>query len=206
MIFPLDYTHLGYRFLDKVSITTLHSGCDLNVGSPWADKGMPLKAMSDGLVVYSKIGDGGWGNLIVLFHHKYKVWSRLGHCEKVYFKEGAQVGEGDEIGTVGNTGNSTAPHAHFDIIHQKLPSWTSYTKYWSSKKIREYYYDPISYIKGIQKMEEEAPTDNAPSVVHKQSWDWGMANKITSGENPKGAATREQAIQMIYNYHKQFKL
>ena len=39
---------------------------------------------------------------------------------------------------------------------------------------------------------------NAPSDVHKKSWAWAIKKKITNGDNPKVAATREQVVEMIY--------
>ena len=40
------------------------------------------------------------------------------HCDKVYVKEGDTVLQGQEIGEVGNTGNTTGPHLHFEIMYQ----------------------------------------------------------------------------------------
>ena len=37
------------------------------------------------------------------------------HCKKIYVKEGDAITRGDAIGEVGNTGNSTGPHLHFEI-------------------------------------------------------------------------------------------
>lgn len=37
------------------------------------------------------------------------------HCNKVYVQQGEKIIQGQEIAEVGNTGNSTGPHLHFEI-------------------------------------------------------------------------------------------
>ena len=201
MVFPCKYTHFGYEFLSKVDLVTLHSGVDLNYGAPWEDKGLPVKAIADGVVVASYLSSPGWGNMVVLFHHKYKTWSRYAHLEKNFYKEGNQVYEGDEIGTIGATGGNWSSHLHFDIIKKKLPSWTSYTKYWSNKKVRQYYVDPMEYIRGIQKQEDQKEEDQTVSPIHRPGADWCIENKITSGARPRDGATREEVWTMLKRLH-----
>ena len=55
------------------------------------------------------------------------------------------------------------------------------------------------FINRIQKR-LEAKLMNAPSEWAKEAWDWGVANKICDGTNPKGTITREQVVQMMYNF------
>jgi len=43
---------------------------------------------------------------------------------------------------------------------------------------------------------------NTPSGWAKEAWEWGIANKITDGTNPQGAPTREQIIQLLFNYNR----
>jgi N-acetylmuramoyl-L-alanine amidase len=53
---------------------------------------------------------------------------------------------------------------------------------------------------GFLKMIQDAITEikNTPSDWAKEAWEWAVANKITDGAEPKGAATREMAATMIY--------
>ncbi len=51
----------------------------------------------------------------------------------------------------------------------------------------------------IGKYEEVANMDK-PSDWAVEAWNWGIANKICDGTNPKGNITREQVVQMLYNF------
>lgn len=41
------------------------------------------------------------------------------HCSEILVKEGDKIKQGDEIAKVGDTGNSTGPHLHFEIMRQE---------------------------------------------------------------------------------------
>lgn len=86
----------------------VHPGVDIA-----APEGTPVKASADGTV--SKTGlDAEQGNFVELSHAGGGS-SLYSHLESVCVDEGAQVAQGDEIGTVGNSGASTGPHLHFEI-------------------------------------------------------------------------------------------
>jgi len=44
--------------------------------------------------------------------------------------------------------------------------------------------------------------DQEPSGWAKEAWEWAFINKITDGTNPKGTVTREQVMQLLFNYRK----
>lgn len=85
-----------------------HKGLDIA-----AKTGTPIKAAASGKVTYSGTM-GGYGNLIIIDHGN-GITTYYGHCSKLYKKVGATVNAGDLIAAVGNTGNSTGPHLHFEI-------------------------------------------------------------------------------------------
>lgn len=65
----------------------------------------------------------------------------------------------------------------------------------------------VAYAKGIlkylgiqYKAEKQIEEANKPSDWAKEAWEWGIKNKICDGTNPRGTITREQVVQMLYNF------
>lgn len=56
----------------------------------------------------------GYGNYIMILHENNYV-TLYAHLESVYVREGQTVNQGDEIGIMGNTGNSFGAHLHFEV-------------------------------------------------------------------------------------------
>lgn len=97
-----------------------HKGLDIA-----AKTGTPIKAAADGKITYSDTMSG-YGNLIIIDHGN-GIKTYYGHCSKLYKKEGQKVSAGDVIAAVGNTGNSTGSHLHFEI--RKNGVYLNPTKY-----------------------------------------------------------------------------
>lgn len=92
-------------------------------GSRWGrvhgglDFGMPIGTpiyASDGGTVSRASYYAGYGLCIEVTHNN-GTFTRYGHCSKVVVNVGDKVAQGEKIGEVGNTGNSTGPHLHFEI-------------------------------------------------------------------------------------------
>lgn len=87
----------------------------IDIGS-WT--GAPVKASDGGYVVEAGRGwSSGYGNNIVIDHgNGYRTL--YAHLNSIFVSPGENVAKGQQIGTVGNTGNSTGPHLHFEVLYQ----------------------------------------------------------------------------------------
>lgn len=87
-----------------------HTGIDIAV-----NEGTAVFAAADGVVETAALSDSGYGNEIVLTHAD-GLQTRYAHCSALLCSEGDAVKQGDLIALVGNTGNSTGPHLHFEVL------------------------------------------------------------------------------------------
>lgn len=88
------------------------------------DVGNNVWASDNGVVVYSGWSNYGYGNLVVIDHGN--GWQTLyAHLHTIRVGCGQGVNQGQSIGTLGNTGNSTGPHLHFEMIYngEKVNPW-----------------------------------------------------------------------------------
>jgi murein DD-endopeptidase MepM/ murein hydrolase activator NlpD len=87
----------------------IHQGLDIS-----ARIGTPIMVSAAGRVVQIQQSAGGLGNMIVVDHGNGFI-TRYGHCDRIAVSEGQVVSRGEVIGTVGNSGHSTAPHLHYEV-------------------------------------------------------------------------------------------
>lgn len=89
---------------------TTHKGID--IGAP---KGTPIKAAAGGTVSVAAYGyNGGYGNYVIISHGN-GIQTVYGHCTSLNVSVGQKVSQGQQIATVGSTGNSTGNHLHLEI-------------------------------------------------------------------------------------------
>ncbi len=91
------------------SPATNHNAIDIG-----GSLGNAIYAADSGVVVYSGWNDWGYGYVIVIDHGN--GWQTLyAHLSTIYSGCGASVFQGDTIGLMGSTGNSSGPHLHFEM-------------------------------------------------------------------------------------------
>jgi murein DD-endopeptidase MepM/ murein hydrolase activator NlpD len=79
-----------------------------------APAGTPVRAADRGVVVRAGWNQQGYG-LFVIIDHNIDYVTLYAHLSEVLVQEGQVVAQGDILGKVGSTGNSTGPHLHFEI-------------------------------------------------------------------------------------------
>ena len=79
-----------------------------------ATQGTFVTAADRGEVIRSGWNDQGYGMFVVVDHHIDYI-TLYAHLSEIYVKEGDIVEQGQILGAVGSTGNSTGPHLHFEI-------------------------------------------------------------------------------------------
>lgn len=103
-------SHYGYRTDPFYKVQKLHNGIDFS-----APIGTHIYCSGDGVVEKVTKGNSGYGNNIVV-NHGYGYKTRYAHLSKAYVKVGQKVKRGEHIADVGNSGKSTAPHLHYEVI------------------------------------------------------------------------------------------
>ena len=104
----------GWRKNPVSGVNRLHAGIDLA-----APGGTPIYAAASGYVQVAGWSSGGYGNYVIIYHGKMSdgvAYSTLyGHMRSVATSAGKYVKQGEIIGYVGSTGNSTGNHLHLEV-------------------------------------------------------------------------------------------
>lgn len=130
---PIDGARLTSGFGNRKhpihGFTKMHKGVDF--GAP---TGTPIMAAADGVIERAS-RFGGYGNYISI-RHDGATKTAYAHLSKYAkgVKAGSRVKQGQIIGYVGTTGNSTSPHLHYELIkHGKHVNPTKHTQMGSLK-------------------------------------------------------------------------
>lgn len=95
-----------------------HKGIDLG-----SDRGTPVYSAGDGVVSFVNsrgTGRRGYGKHIII-DHGFGYKTKYAHLNAVDVVEGQLVKRGELIGKVGNTGGSTGPHLHYEVLYMGTP-------------------------------------------------------------------------------------
>lgn len=109
-VVTLEYMSTEYPY----SASRPHLGTDIGAAT-----GTPVVALTDGVVIQASYGDnGGYGNMIVISHvvNGNPMVSIYGHLSSISVSAGQSVSGGQNIGAVGNTGNSFGAHLHIEVL------------------------------------------------------------------------------------------
>ncbi len=99
---------------NKFNVTNFCSGIDIR-----AKRGEPVAAVRDGKIIYSSWFKG-YGNMIIIDHGS-GYYTLYAHLEEVLRAKGDEIGTGEVIATVGDTGSLTGPNLHFEVRHHGKP-------------------------------------------------------------------------------------
>ncbi len=99
----------GYRVSPFTGERSLHGGID--IGSP---VGTPVYAPADGVVIFTGEKEG-FGNFVMVAHG-YGIVSRYAHNAQNLVQPGQRIKRGEQIATVGDSGRTTGPHLHYEVL------------------------------------------------------------------------------------------
>ena len=99
----------------------LHGACHCAVDLA-SNIGTPIHAAADGTVILSRMGgwNGGYGNYVIIAHSN-GTQTLYAHMSQTLVSTGDHVTQGQTIGLMGSTGNSTGSHVHFEIRGARNP-------------------------------------------------------------------------------------
>ena len=100
----------GWRTDPIYKTAEFHAGMDFT-----ANIGTEIYATGDGVVAIADDVMQGYGNHVVV-NHGFGYQTLYGHMSRIKVYAGQKVKRGELIGWVGNTGRSTGPHVHYEVI------------------------------------------------------------------------------------------
>jgi len=114
LVYEKETSGFGHRIHPINKKDRIHEGVDL-----YAKKGTDVFSIFDGKVTYSGYLEY-YGNTVVI-EHKNNVTSHYCHLSKIEVEAGDKLEAGDILGKVGQTGEATGPHLHFEIRKNGKP-------------------------------------------------------------------------------------
>lgn len=123
---PLDHYTIGSTYGMRKdpfnSKLAMHEGLDFS-----APLGSPVLATAPGKVVFAG-RKGSYGRMVEI-DHGFGIHTRYAHLKEILVEVGQTVEYRDKIGKLGNSGRSTGPHVHYEILVDGVP------------------YDPMNFLK-----------------------------------------------------------
>lgn len=121
-IWPIDRSKMrnkigafGYRNHPIFKRWQFHSGVDMP-----GRTGDPIYATGDGVVEYVERSRARYGyGTQILINHGFGYKTRYAHLNKLLVQKGDTITRGQLIAEMGNTGQSTSPHLHYEVIYNR---------------------------------------------------------------------------------------
>jgi murein DD-endopeptidase MepM/ murein hydrolase activator NlpD len=88
-----------------------HAGIDIS-----AERGTPIVAVDEGMVMYSGRGPDGYGNVVMLDHGNGLI-TLYAHNERNVVRQGERVRRGQTVALMGDSGRASGTHVHLEV-HQ----------------------------------------------------------------------------------------
>lgn len=110
----------GWRIHPITGDRRFHYGTD--IGAP---TGTPVLAAYSGRVDTASYL-GGYGLTVVLTHNDGNAQTLYAHLSELFVRPGEWVEQGEVVGRVGSTGNSTGPHLHFEYRERTAEGWVAF--------------------------------------------------------------------------------
>jgi murein DD-endopeptidase MepM/ murein hydrolase activator NlpD len=116
-----DYKYVSSKFGPRTHPITGEKGKQHNGIDFAANSGTPIYAAESGTVIVAQ-SMSGYGNTVIIDHGN-GLWTLYAHIRTggILVKAGEEVKKGQKIAEVGNTGNSTGPHLHFEVRLNEKP-------------------------------------------------------------------------------------
>jgi len=102
----------GYRRDPFSGRRRMHGGID--IAGP---VGLKIYATGDGIVINAENSKYGYGKEVII-DHGFGYITRYAHLHNILVEPGQRVKRGTNIGNLGNSGRSTGPHLHYEVIYQ----------------------------------------------------------------------------------------
>ena len=99
----------GIRIHPVHKVNKFHRGIDFT-----APRGTAIQATGNGIVKRVQKRKSGYGNNVII-DHGFGYTTLYAHMSEVHVKKGEKVNKGQQIGKIGSTGTSTAPHLHYEV-------------------------------------------------------------------------------------------
>ncbi|MEM9822334.1 MAG: M23 family metallopeptidase, partial [Bacteroidota bacterium] len=103
-------SHFGWRMHPVHKEKKMHKGIDLR-----APIGTPVLATSGGVVLEVQRANKGYGNMVTLQHDDTYI-TRYSQLSEIKVTKGQTIDKGQVIALSGNSGASTGPHLHYEVL------------------------------------------------------------------------------------------